>query len=395
MTNFWYKALDRNHNEVSGYIDSNSPGGVQSKLRNLGLLPVQVKKVHDAKSVKMSISEKIHFVSELQTMIASGISVLEALNVILEHSKKPSIRHITKDLTEKIKSGLSFSEALSDYESTFGGVILGLCKAGEYSGKLNETLKRAVYILKKEDKNITRIKNLSIYPVIVVVVTVALTLYFGFVGFPAIIEATSIKEEDIPPIVNVLIKTCEVIKNHWFISSVLGVFISVSVFKYIKKNTLGIIFNKLLLSFKQVKNAYLYLNLSSFFAILASSYEAGITIPQSINLASVSIMDKGIRKTALEVEQMVSKGRPLSQSFMVTELVPESWNAMIAAGEKSGEMGKMFNDIAAEIDKTVDDAIEVLMQFFQPLLMLIVGIITGIFAIMIIQMSAAAMFNMF
>ena len=395
MTNFRYKAMNRNQCEVSGYIEANSPRGAEKKLRALGLLPVSVDKVQKEKAIGLSMEEKIHFVNELQTMIASGISVLEALNVIFEHTKKRSIKYITRDLTEKIKDGKTFSEALTPYENTFGGVVIGLCKAGEYSGKLGETLKRAIYILKKEDKNCIRIKKLSIYPTIVTLITIGFTLYFGFAGFPTIIETASLEEKDIPFLVNALVKSCEAIKNHWFISSVTAIASSIFLFKFIQKNTLGLIFNKFLLMFRQVKNAYLYLNLSSFFAILSSSYEAGITIPQGINLASSSIMDENIRKTASEVEHMVSKGRPLSEAFMVTELIPESWNAIIAAGEKSGEMGKMFNDIAVEIDKTVDDAIEVLMQFFQPLLMLFVGIIMGIFAVMIIQMSTATLFNMF
>ena len=395
MTNFRYKAIDRNKNEVSGYIEANSPRVAQEKLRNLGLLPVSTEKVPEKTTVKMSMKEKIHFVSELQTMVASGISILEALNVIVKHTKKDSIRHITNDLSEKIKDGSTLTDALSPYRDTFGGTIIGLCKAGEFSGKLSDSLKRAVYILKKEDKNKTRIAKLSIYPIIVVLITIGFTLYFGFVGFPNVIESSSLQKDDIPPLVNALVSTCDVIKNHWFISLVLSIFLGSRIFKFIQKNTLGIIFNKFLMMFEQVKNAYLYLNLSSFFAILSSAYEAGITIPQGLNLASESVMDKEIKDTVYEVEKMVVEGKPLSQAFMVTDLIPESWNAIIAAGEASGEMGKMFNDIAIETDKTVDDAIDVLMQFFQPFLMLVVGIIIGIFAVMIIQMSTATMFNMF
>ncbi len=399
MTRFRYKAINRQKTEVTGYIEANSPRQAQENLRALGLLPVSVQKfganVDKYKKFSLKMNEKIHFVSELNTMLSSGISVLEALNVILTHTKRPNIKIITSDLIDKIQNGSTLSAALAPYQTTFGDVILGLCKAGEQSGKLNETLSRAVTLLKKEDKNRSRIAKLSIYPIIVFVITVAFTLYFGMFGFPTIIEASNIAEKDIPALANALVKACDALKTHWFISIVVGFFIAKWIIKAIKRNAVGIVFNKFLLKFSAVKNCYLYLNLSSYFAILSSSYEAGIALTDGLELAASSISDKEIKESAREVAHMVAEGNSLSQAFMLSELLPDSWNVIIASGEVSGEMGKMFRDISIEIDKTIDDAIDVLMQFFQPLLMLIVGCIVGFFAILILQMTTASLFSIF
>lgn len=103
----------------------------------------------------------------MQTLLGAGISVIEALESVERNSASLKIKSISNHLRQSIFSGATFAQSMEKYyANVFGQVYIGLVKAGEAAGELDETLARMLVILDKEEKILDKIKSASIYPCI-------------------------------------------------------------------------------------------------------------------------------------------------------------------------------------------------------------------------------------
>lgn len=396
MAKYFYTALKNNKTEVSGYVEAASPREAREQIRGLGFLPTKVHeetfqkpdvKTTPPKVTSLSLSEKIFFTSELQVMTASGISVLEALETVEEHSHKPKLKTLAEDLKNKIMNdGMTFSDAIKCYEKVFGPVYTGLCITGEASGQLDKTLDYVLSILKKEDSLKARVIGMSIYPAITVAILIGVFILCGKFIFPAFIAGASLSAGDIPFTVKFLVSGCDFLFANWMLilcalaAGVYGLSLiwQQSVFKKA--------FDEFLLGVPLVQDFVRYVNLSSFFAVMNVAYESGLTIVSALNLSANTISNTMIKREAETSERLVTSGEMLSQAFVRTEFLPPVFNTLIVTGEKSGRLGQMFRDIAIAIDKKLDMVTEALAKAFEPFLTVVIGIVVGYIVIAFFQL---------
>lgn len=402
MKKFFYKALTKGKmDEVSGYIDAETPREAREKVVKLGFLPTNIceenplvaKTVNPADSptlpVKhLSLNEKIFFTSELQVMLSSGISIIEALNVIIEHAHKPKIKILAKDLQQKIALGSTFADAVRPYEKVFGEVFVSLCVSGETSGELDKTLGRMTGLLKKQDDLKGKILGMSVYPVCLVIIIVAIFLLCGFYIFPTLVDTANIKPEDVPFTVKWVIDTCNFLLHNLILVIILLAAGITALIKMWQQSSVKRFFDKFLLDIPLVSDFTRFVNLSSFFAVMNVAYEAGVPISTSLELASGSISNYLIKNQAKSIEVMISKGQPLSQAFGGTEFIPPTFNVMVATGEQSGRLGAMFRDIAIAIDKKLDMVADALAKAFEPALTVVIGIVVAYIVVAMLQLFA-------
>ena len=138
-----------------------------------------------------------------------------------------------------------------------------------------------------------------------------------------------------------------------------------------------------------------YINLANFMTVLQISYDAGVPIVSGLELSNKTVGNHTIKKKVFNAISLMRNGRQLSEAFEMTGAIPSALMTMIATGEKSGTLGKMFKDAAEVIDKKVNMALEALTRLFEPTLIIIMGIAVGIIAIGFYQMYFAMLGSMF
>ena len=401
---FFYKAINPNTKaDVSGYVEAQSPREVRQHISSKGLLPVLIREAEVVQAgkvdiplkntstykpviKKLSIDEQLGFVTEMQVMINSGISVLEALEVIVKNSPSQKVRLMCADLGQKVKNGMSFSEAVSIYKKAFGDVFTGLCISGEQSGKLALTMERMVDILKKIKSLKEKLIQASIYPAILTSIIVGMYFLFGLLVFPKFAQAFQL--DNITGLAGFITDSCQFVVRHWIIN--LAVIVSVGCWiKFIwEESLLKGFFDNLVLKIPVVRDFARYSNLSSFFAILGVAYDAGVPMLYALELSQKSISNNNIKKESILARSLVEHGKSLSEAFSLSNLVPDTYNVMVATGEKSGTLGKMFAEASQSIDKKIESVMEALARLFEPTMMVVIGIFVAIMVVAFMQMYA-------
>lgn len=405
MAKYQYTALKNNKYIVKGEVEAATPREAREKIREIGFVPTKVyteypetvlQITENQKIDFLSLDDKVMFTSELEVMLSSGISILDALNSIEKNTYKEKVKNICADLTAAIRSGMTFTEALDKhYGKVFGPVYIGLVKSGEQSGELDVTLARMLVLLRKQQNIKSKIISASIYPAILTVIIAGVMFVFSKFVFPIFFGIIANNGNCIPCMAKLLMNICNFVNKFWWLI-LAGIGAACAGGKAALKNVkVKKFLDEFVLSVPVISEFFRYVNLSNFMTVLHISYDAGLPIMSCLDLAEKTVGNNVIKEQVKQTSELVKTGLPLTEAFNRTGIMPSSLMSMISAGEISGTLGKMLHDAADVIDKKVDMALEAMTRLFEPTVILIMGAAVLFIAIAFVQAYYGMMGSLF
>lgn len=413
MAKFQYKALKNKTEFVEGEVEATSLREARQKIIALGFLPTKVytefmpadqnysntvAPISDSQVVvrRLSLNEKIWFTTELQTLLGAGISVLEALESVEKTSAGLKVKSVCKTLRQSILSGNTFAQSMEKYYSkVFGQVYIGLVKAGEDSGALDETLARMLVILNKEAKVLDKIKSASIYPCLLIALMLGVIMLFSVVVFPRLMGVVAFSGGEAPFFAKTVFGFCTFVQHFWWliIIFIVGGLTGFSMLLKTYAFKKGI--DKFILEVPKLSEFISYINLANYMTVLYISYEAGVPIVLALELALKTVGNIQIKTKLSNVAYLVKSGQSLTYSLSSSQVVPAALMSMVSTGEQSGSLGKMLKEAADVIDKKVDFVLEALSKCFEPIIIIIMGLCVGALLVAFMQMYASALTSLF
>jgi len=402
MVRYQYNALKNGKEVVTGEIEASTLRQAREGIRDLGFMPLEIYE-QELEEINMeddagnyggisflSLNDKISFISELQVMTGSGISMLEALQTIEAHSPNRKIRKISHDIQGQIMKGRTFSESINYlYHDIFGEVFLDLCVTGENTGELARTFKRMLTMLRKQDEIKGQIIQALIYPCILIFIMLGIMIFFAKVIFPRFMSIIMYNGGKIPPFSQMVVDILSFVGQYWILC-IIGVFGILGIIFFLASNEYSrIFFDKLLVRIPLVKDFVNYLNLSNYMCIMSISYECGIPFTKAISLAEKTIANCEIKQKAKNTTALIDMGKPLSEALEKTNLLPAALVTMIAAGEKAGNLTQMMQDCVEVIDKKVEMVLQALTKAFEPAMLIGLGGLVLALALAFFQMYAS------
>lgn len=386
MTLYKYVALKNNKELFESVIEAADERSAREMIRNSGYIPVKVYLDDDEKpllkqakteKVYLSLKEKRLFTTSLQSMISSGIPVVEAFAIMESNLGKSKLRRIAGDIKEKIINGYTFTQALESYENTFGEVYVKLCRAGEMSGELDIVLDRLSQLLQKQALITDKIISASVYPVIIVIMLFGLLGLFGAKVFPALLGAANMNGIEVPVETSMLVSLITFLQNYWWLIIIFVCGIGYGVVKFIQLSPVKLRIDSCLLGIPVVGDFVQYKALANFTAVLQVAYDSGVPITESVTMAKDSIENEELRKRCEILEDMIYKGKSLSEAAASSGIMPPDFLAMIVVGEKSGTLGQMLKELSDNIDKKVFAIVNNLSTLVGPAFLIILGVFIG------------------
>lgn len=388
MAKYKYTALKDNKTIVQGELDAIDVRDAREQIRVLGFVPTKVyteespkvsSEVHvpvEKKRVKfLSLTQKILFTSQMQTMLSAGIPVIEALNSIEMNAHDKKLKTLCCNLRLSIMNeGKTFAQALCEMAGeAFGNVYTALVKTGEDSGDLDITLDRMLTLLRKQQNIKDHIIKASIYPGFLLMGMFGLLILFAKFVFPAFACVMAFNGAELPCFAKSIIGTINFVNQFWwlllmFFGAICGFFVHI-----FKTPSIKSIIDDFVLKIPVLSDFIKYINLSNFMTVLHISYEAGLPLVSGLELANRTVGNYSIKSKIHNSINLARSGKTLTESFQRTNALPDEFLSIVSSGEKSGTLGKMFKDIADMIDKKVDLALEALLRLLEPTMIVILG----------------------
>ena len=333
-------------------------------------------------NVFLSGSEKISFLQNLSTMLAAGISILEAIDALLDDSKGKNKKFL-EIVREDIIQGNHLYYSFAKFPHIFDAITINLVKAAEEAGTLEITLKDLRLSIQKEMEFSDKVKQAMIYPILIGLVFLGVLMLMLVVVIPKISEVFLRLNVVLPLPTKILIYTSQFfLKNTWFIliSAVVSAFLISILYK---RNKTVII--KPLYSLPVVSKMVREIDLTRFTRSMALLLHAGVPILTCLELTKDVVINRDMAKTINKSAEMVASGKKLSEGFKQSRgTIPNIMIKLMEVGEKSGALEKSMQDISEYLEYQVTNELKTFTTLLEPLMLIIVGVSVGAMMVAII-----------
>lgn len=377
MASFKYVAKDMSGKVHKGTVEAASENALTQQLREENLYLVEAKDLNGAKKhKKLKAKQLAAFCRELSTLLASGVTLVRALDIISEQEgMNKDERDIYKDVLQDLKRGISLSDAMESKEC-FPDLMIGMIRSGEGSGNLDLVTQRLSIQYEKDYKLTQQVKSAMTYPCILLVLCVVIVILIVTFILPQF-QSLFDQMESLPMITNILIAVSNFLVQKWYIA-LLTVAVIVALIRIIvgipavrrgvdwmKVHMWG--FGKL---FKVVYTA-------RFARTLSSLYSSGMPLVSAVGVAAKTIGNGYVESQFDEVITMVRGGVPLSQGLREVDGLLKKLSSTILVGEESGRLDVMLDSIAETLEADAEQATKRMVTLLEPILIIFMALIVG------------------
>lgn len=377
MARFKYVAKDMSGKVHKGTVEAASENALTQQLREENLYLVEAKDLNGAKKhKKLKAKQLAAFCRELSTLLASGVTLVRALDIISEQEgMNKDERDIYKDVLQDLKRGISLSDAMESKEC-FPDLMIGMIRSGEGSGNLDLVTQRLSVQYEKDYKLTQQVKSAMTYPCILLVLCVVIVILIVTFILPQF-QSLFDQMESLPMITNILIAVSNFLVQKWYIA-LLTVAVIVALIRIIvgipavrrgvdwmKVHMWG--FGKL---FKVVYTA-------RFARTLSSLYSSGMPLVSAVGVAAKTIGNGYVESQFNEVITMVRSGVPLSQGLREVDGLLKKLSSTILVGEESGRLDVMLDSIAETLEADAEQATKRMVTLLEPILIIFMALIVG------------------
>src|SRR5258708_15342769 len=224
MATFSYTVRDASGQSRTGTSDAENQEILRRRLQEQGFTVADIKQTAAGKKKaagggwgRVKLADLSIFCRQFSTMIDAGVSLVRALDVLGEQTANPKMKRILREIQIEVESGQTLSKSLAKYPNVFSNLFIGLVRAGEVSGVLEEALQRISQFLEKDMELRRKVKAALTYPVIVVVVAVGIVVGLCTFIVPKFVELfRDLGVKELPVMTQVLVDFSDFLKNRWW-----------------------------------------------------------------------------------------------------------------------------------------------------------------------------------
>lgn len=353
-------------------------GGVILSIDKLSPLTAAITRVATYGFTGVSRMTLAEFLNNLAILLKSGVSVLDALNDILEDTTNQMLKMTLKFMRSDIESGQTFAEAIARHPRIFSPLIVNLARIGEETGNLDTMLQRASAHLVHVHDIISTTKRALLYPAFMIVLVFSAAIFWFYFVIPKL--AVLFKDFGIE--MPWLTKTLLAIGNG--VQSYLGItllcIVCLIILLYLLRRTFFHV--RYALDYIMLKTPILsrIMELSLIAHIcenLGLMLGAGINVLTAFSMIRESVSNSVYRYRLTLAENNVKAGNPISLSFRQAKALHPFAIRMIMVGEASGRIDEQTEYVASVYRKRLNSMVDVLGKTLEPVLLIIMGIIFG------------------
>ncbi|MGE5892462.1 MAG: type II secretion system F family protein, partial [bacterium] len=287
MPTFYLEAVDRRGQKVRKEVEAANAEAVRNLIRADDLIPIRItprKRSSWNPFEKVTTNDLLIFTHELQSLLSSGMPLDRALFILAEHSEKPALKKILREVYADIQKGQSLSKAMSRHK-VFPNLYVNMIKAGEEGGILEPVLTRIVSFLETTTTFKAELLSSLIYPILLTIIgglTIAVLMLYVIPKFAAIFEDMG---QSLPLPTQILLQTSRIFISYWWILLIAIVGSVVGLRSYARTKEGQIFFDGLKLKIPIVSKLHMNLAIARFSRTIGTLLKSGVPILNAIRIS--------------------------------------------------------------------------------------------------------------
>src|SRR3989344_741399 len=333
----------------------------------------------------VSDQEKINFARHLAVSIKTGMPLMEALSLIREKAGSKKFQKIIDTIIGDINNGQFLAQSLERFQFVFGDFFVNLVRVGETSGTLSSSLLYVALELKKQREINQKVRSAMVYPAVILVATLGITLFLTLFIFPKILPIFESLRVDLPITTRAVIFALNFMKAYGllFVGGLIVLGLALRIILTLKK--IHFLFDKLLLKIPFVSLLITNLTLANFSRSLGVLLKSGMTVLESMDVAKGTFHNLVYRREVEKVAEGVRRGESMARGLLqAKKFFPPLMIGMIQVGETTGNLEENLEYLAEYYESEVKETVDRLTTVIEPVLLIFMGVLVGFIALSII-----------
>ncbi|HOL88213.1 MAG TPA: type II secretion system F family protein [Anaerohalosphaeraceae bacterium] len=388
MPRFSYTAIGSSQKTEKGVISAESAFAARKMLRSKGLHPTEVTQI-TAETAGRSFHSVFGnkkktvaaFTKELATMLRAGIKLTDALSVLIQQIPDPQLKNAITDVRDRVVTGESFAEALSEYEAYFDLIYVSMMRVGEVTGTLEDSLTTMSNMLEKQRQLEEKMTTAMMYPAILLTLCVVVVLIIMIFFLPLITNELVKVGQTLPLTTRALMKISDLLTSAWAFV-ILGVLFGLSwLYKRAVRTERGAALrDRFLLALPGFGPLIKQRIVSRFASTLATLLSSGMSMAESLRVVAQVTGNAVMAEAVRQARERILSGSDIATPLRDSGVISPSIAHMITVGEKSGELEQMLRMISQNLEAESDVVIERLSKFVEPIIILFMAGLIGLIA---------------
>lgn len=329
--------------------------------------------------LKVKAGEMAVFLRQLAVILQTGIPLAQGLTLLGENLQNPQFRQAILQISDRLSSGTELSTALSAYPKTFKPIMVGLIKAGEFGGILDQVVERLAALVEEQQKLKGQIIGALTYPAIMLVIalSVALGLLIGIV--PRFAQMFADLNAELPMITQVMLALSKAVINPLAWAAVVGLGVAGGWLfqRYYATASGRLQVDTWIFKVPLFGDLILKTEVASFCDTLSTLVAAGIPAVEGLSISIGASNNMVIRNTLRYTIQRAEQGEAISQAIASRRTLPRLVPAMLRIGEETGEFSLMLEKLALFYSREVENAVRTITKAMEPAIVMVVSVIVG------------------
>ncbi|MCW5937083.1 MAG: type II secretion system F family protein [Fimbriimonadaceae bacterium] len=390
MPVYSYTFKDLSGGLQKGTAEAEDEQSLRNRFSEQGLEVVEVSmikksgKTSTKRTGRVKLKDLAVFCRQFSTMVDAGVSLVRCLDVLSRQTQNPKLKRILLDIGERVEGGESLSRAMQRHPRAFNNLFVGLIRAGEVGGVLEETLQRLSMFLEADVALRRKVQSALTYPVLVMVAAIGIVIFlvsWVVPQFAQLFKDIGLKDDEFPAMTKFLIDLSANFKNNWLI-----ILITIAVvwggWKLFVSTRFGRrTADRIRLMLPVFGKLHHKICMARFSRTMGTLLTSGVPILQAMETVSGTVGNSIMADAVLDARARIREGDRIGDPLEASKMFPPMVVHMIGVGEESGSLDYMLQKIADFYEAEVEAQLASLTAALEPILIIFLGFIVGFIVI--------------
>ncbi len=385
---YTYEALDTQGKAQAGVVNAANQDSAIQTLQQRGYTITSI--AAPKEGGMMSLMSNIPFLGgvsnrdivilsrQISTLFEAQISALRVFRLLAEQAEKPSLRQILTDVGDNLQAGMNISQALSKHPTAFSAFYVNMVRAGEESGKLDQTFLYLADYIDRSYELTAKARNALVYPAFIMATFVGVMVLMLTIVIPKIGSILASNGQELPIYTRIILGLSTFLTDY-------GIFILLAlllggyfVYRFAQTPQGKLTMSQLKLGVPYVGKLFQKLYLARFSDNMHVMLSSGISAVRALEITASVIDNEVYSQILLEALEGVKAGNTMSQMLsQYPAEIPVIIVQMLQIGEETGEVSNILDRMSKFYNREVNSAVDTLVSLIEPALIVMLALGVG------------------
>jgi len=393
MPLFTYKAVTPSGETLNGEMEAPSSDLVIAHIQETGNIPIQAREVSSGFRLEtlfrgrqnLTQREVGDITGQLATLLGAGLPLDRSLGILVELAENERVEQTLSKIRDRVREGISLSEALEERHGTFSRFYINMVRAGEMGGALDQTLSRMSEYLERSKELKDGVVSALIYPALLVILAIASLMLLMVYVIPQFTPMFEDFGGELPWLTQVVILIGDLLKNFWWGLIGIAVLIVIWFRSQMRKPASRLRWDMRFLRTKWLGDAIAKIEMARLARTTGTLLVNGVPLLSAISIARNVMTNTVLREDVGEAAKKVKTGTPLARALHESGHFPRLALQMINVGEETGQLDDMLLKVANTYDREVRTTIDRIMAMLVPALTLGLAAVIGVIVMSVLM----------